>query len=197
MLNKIALSLAICCTALVAQSQNQAQVDGNIVVPAANDYMFNNPKTRYLGVSFNAFTSREPDDYDFVYDLSNKPYRFFRNGGVIFGYAHAPVYLPDGAIITQLKSWVYDNDAATFVRSKLYRHDYGSTNAAVLVATSETTAAFAATTVQELTADAITAFQVVDNSQYAYFLQFEASNSNTEELRLYAVRIEYTVDRVD
>ncbi|MEZ4960164.1 MAG: hypothetical protein R2830_10155 [Saprospiraceae bacterium] len=173
-------------------AQTLGQVDGDFVIPANKDYKYSAPKTKYLAVSYNAFTSSKPDTYDFIFDTANKPYRYFTGGGNFFGYANAPVYLPDGAIVTEIKAWIYDNDATKLTRLRLERTPFGGGN--IIIGTVETTDVFASTTVQELTT---TVSETVDNSAYSYYLRFTSGASNTEELRLYGVRITYTVSKVD
>ena len=107
------------------------------------------------------------------------------------GYVVAPINLPDGATITDVRMNGYDGDASNNLTLELQKR--------LLTAYSVTTLATAATSgssgTQQISASAS---EVVDNSTYAYrvYVKFDAQNAGTD-LRVYTVRITYTVSHTD
>jgi hypothetical protein len=105
------------------------------------------------------------------------------------------VHLPQGATITELRGWVYDNDGAGLITIQLVRAGNGQTGSA-LMAQAATTAAFQGAAVQSIFTTTI-ANPVVDNINYHYWvtavLQPSAPTSN---IRLYNIRLKYTLSAI-
>jgi hypothetical protein len=105
----------------------------------------------------------------------------------------APVHLPDGATITELRCYYYDNHAAPVAFTfDLYRRGLFDTagtsiaNAAVTTTTNTTTVRSAVTT-------AITT-PAVDNTSYAYYVRIQLDATPTfvdNNVRLYGCRVLY------
>lgn len=165
--------------------------DDGITIPATADYEYDAARTNFLAVNYVAFHSTDADEHSFVFNTSGQPYKFFRGGNGNFGYASAPIYLPDGVVITKMTAYTYDNSSTEFLRLRILETPYGGSNS--LVANVETTGAFQSTDVQELESGALNI--TIDNSLKSYQLRFSSSNSNTSDIRLYGVKIEYTTLR--
>jgi hypothetical protein len=103
--------------------------------------------------------------------------------------AVAPLHLPHGAVITQFRVVVLDNDAAQNASLTLHRNNQ-TTGAVENLQTLLTTGASAAA--QTLTGSALT--HTVDNETYAYSIKSEW-DSTASGFRIYSARITYTVDK--
>ncbi len=170
---------------------NIAFAQGDITIPATNSYKYDSPKTEYLAVSYTAFNATDADEYSFVFNTFTQPYKYFRDGTGAFGYASAPIYFPDGVTVTKITAYVMDNTTTEFLRLRLISTPYGGTN--TVQSTIQTTSASSSSSVQSLE-DTISL--VIDNSSNSYQFRFESSDSNTSDIRLYGVKIEYTTDKV-
>ena len=163
-----------------------------ITIPESGDYEFETPRTNYLAVNYTNFNSNDADEYAFVFNTFSQPYKYFRGGSGSFGYASGAISLPDGAIITKITGYVYDNNSVDFLRLRLFESTYGASN--ITLATIETTGVFANSTVQEIEVSGLSV--VVNNSTKSYQLRFESSDSSVSDIRLYGAKIEYTTTRV-
>lgn len=173
---------------------SQLEVVGDVEIPAANDYTYSTAKTHYQSFAPTTFNSLLPDQYDFGTNAAANWYAYFRSGGTAFGYATVEVNLPDGATVTELRGWVYDNLNTNPVRVTLYRQQLGTATIANM-AEIESASATATTVVQNLS-DNTVLNQVVDNTNYSYFLMFTGRQNSTDS-RLYGARITYTVTEAD
>ena len=100
--------------------------------------------------------------------------------------------MPEGAIITNLEGWVYDNDASALVRVKIRRQQNGSSDDEP-VATVQTALATGFSSVQFLSTSLS---HTVDNQNYAYFVWIDGYADNTD-IRFYGARVTYTVSKAE
>jgi hypothetical protein len=101
----------------------------------------------------------------------------------------APVNLPDGATITGLSVYVFDNDTTYDVSASLYQTNATST----VLNVGTTNSSSGAPGYVTLTA---TANSVVDNSHYSYYIRFVTVENNTA-LRIHGAKVTYTVSKAD
>lgn len=184
--------LILCTIAFTIWSTQVTAQD--ITIPADQDYKYDSPKTQYKSISYTAFNSSETDNYSFVFNTFSQPYKFFRGGIGNFGYAIAPLYLPDGAEIISMTGYYYDNTNTEFLRIKLGETPLGGSNTSKI--TIETTDVFNSSTVQNSTASPGSSL-IIDNTLNSYYLRFESSDNDTSDIRLYAIVIEYEIENVD
>lgn len=171
-------------------------VSGNIAIPAANQYKYLTPKTRYYSMSALSFNTEG------AYNRQNVGGGIYITGGTTGaqGNFYAGVNLPDGAVVTGMDAYVLDNDGTTgydFPYIQLWRQDgqvgsaYG--NAVNMGSTPGTT----------ITSSVITKLSTVtfsnatiDNSNYTYYVRV-ASVQNVTNLMLFKVVITYTITGVE
>ncbi len=166
----------------------ELQVAGDVT---ADNYNYTSPKTRYYSIDDVAFVSVNDPPADLIYKTTNGTYLFMSTGSTSGGYVVAPVNLPDGATITEVKMNGYDADASNNLNFELQKR--------LLTSYSVTAIASAATSgssgTQQISA---TVSEVVDNSNYSYraYIKFDTQNAGTD-LRVYSIRITYTVSHAD
>lgn len=162
-------------------------VNGNVMIPAANDYMYASAKTNYNSISPVAFIP-ESSTY-----FRNSVSGYIHLSGGTFpttGEIHAPVYLPNGAVITEVRFYIYDNDATyDFVYLQIFRYTMSS-GASTFSSATIPTGTYA------LSSYTCTPNWTVDNSLYQYMLRI-GMPQNSSNHRLYGVRITYTVTNAD
>lgn len=173
---------------------SELEVIGDIEIPALNDYTYSTAKRHYKSYAPTTFNSITPDLYEFGTNIAADWYGYFRSGSTAFGYATVEVNLPDGAVVTELRAWLYDNVATNPVRVELIRQQLG-VSTIVNMARAESATATAINTVQNIF-DPNIFNATIDNANYAYFLRFTGLQ-NSANTRLYGARITYTVTEVD
>jgi hypothetical protein len=178
-------------------------VNGNISIPAANNYLYKTPKTYRLSVSPAAFVSANPTVYEARYDdgfsssNNNGLNSFSATGGTAgtVAYFIAPVNLPQEALITGFKAQLVKNGGSLQSVVELYRSDGTGylTNTAQLIASAQTTNSGGG--VATVTAPSINAsFNLVDNASFQYFIRY-SGEQNTQNLRFNSATITYQVSR--
>lgn len=173
---------------------SKLEVVGDIEIPVTSNYTYSSPKIHYQSFAPTVFNSITPDLYEFGTNIAADWYGYFRSGGTAFGYATVQVNLPDGAVVTELRGWIFDNVTTNPVRVQLIRQQLGS-SAIANMATIESDVATAINAVQNLVETNI--FNAtIDNANYAYFLIFTGLQ-NSQDTRLYGSRITFTVTEVD
>jgi hypothetical protein len=181
------------------------QVNGNIGVPAANNFGFDTPQTRRLTIGPEALMSANPTTYEariddgFASSNVNGLGSLWATGGTAgtVAYFVAPVQLPDGAIINGLTAQLIKNGGSLQSVVELYRSDSTGylANTANLIATATTTSS--AGLVLTVNAASINSrFTTVDNTNYRYFIRY-SGEQNTQNLRFCAATITYLVYKVD
>jgi hypothetical protein len=181
------------------------QVNGNIVIPAANNYLYNAPKTYRLTVGAAAFVSVNPSVYQgriddgFVSANINGLNSLWATGGTpgLVAYFIAPVQLPDAATITAFRGQLIKNGGSLPSVIELYRTDSTGylANTAQLIATATTSSSGGG--VAYVSAGSVnTSFNLVDNTNYQYFIRY-SGEQNTQNLRILLTQITYQVSKVD
>jgi len=177
-----------------AKENGDVEVEGGIEV--GGEYAYASSKTHYQSFPSSAFSATKPGSYTFGQSSIasiNDRYGVFVSGGTSLGYADAALNLPDGATVTEIKAWIWDNDATKPVRVQLYAVTLGTDDGSPVSSSAESDVATAMASIQEVT---VPVNLVIDNSTQAYQLIFTGGQAN-EETRLYNVRITYTVDQAD
>jgi len=100
-------------------------------------------------------------------------------------YYIAPVYLPHGALVTEIKTWWSDSSAEdASLELKYVSPDYGGSTALATLTTTGSTG-----TVQESVYTSQSGFALIDNSMFSYILYLDLPDSN---IYYYQTVIEYT-----
>ncbi|WP_339815135.1 hypothetical protein [uncultured Imperialibacter sp.] len=173
-------------------------VTGNIQASGtvdAADFTFSSAVTRYASYSANVFDvlTMLGSDTKFATPNAVTGYHYFNGVSGALGYAVASMNLPDGAVITELAGWVWDNDATSPSRIELVRHENGTSNYLVM-ATVESDVPTALASVQSVST--VSVFSgAIDNSLYSYFVRYTGKDDNTQNTRLYNARIQYQITK--
>jgi hypothetical protein len=178
-------------------------VNGNLSIPAANNYLYKNPKTYRVSVPAAAFVSANPTVYEARYDdgfssgTINGLNSFWATGGTpgTVAYFIAPVNLPQEALITGFKAQLVKNGGSLQSIVELYRSDGSgyTANTAQLIAAAQTNTSGGV--VWTVNAPSINfAFNLVDNATYQYFIRY-SGEQNTQNLRFNSATITYQVSR--
>jgi len=181
-------------------------VIGNVRIPAVNDYLYATPKTKYYSISSSAFTSENSNTYDKKY-IGSELYAVSAHTTTLTSglatYFLAPVYLPDGATITELKAFVVDNDVNYNISVvQLWRADSppGTTASPQIMANAGATTG-SNSNIQALTTNSI-ANPIINNLTHSYFIRFGGAYTgpvaiNEQNIRLTRILITYTVNKTD
>ncbi|MBL4651302.1 MAG: hypothetical protein JKY53_00345 [Flavobacteriales bacterium] len=169
-------------------------VVGDVEVPAANDYTYATAKTQYYTVSNAAFHKTNTGNVFEEARTSNTVYLGASGGS--YGTAAqfiAPINLPDGAVITQLKAHFYRDNTNYDGSISLYRIHTGTVSSSNVATVG--TAALAAGAVYPTLALS----EVVNNTAYAYHLTFDTVENtfSTNRVLFYTIEIKYTVTKVE
>lgn len=176
---------------------SRLEVDGNVEIPAGKNYSYSSAKTQYMAVSAAAFTPLQGTSGTAT--IQNIEIGGFLSGNARWiaggtaaddAYMFAPVSLPDSAVVTEVEFYVYDNSSTYEVSGELRRQTFGASGTTIMASTagSGTTATPATTSLTDSTIGNST----IDNSSYSYYLKFNTKENNSN-LRIYGVRITYTV----
>jgi hypothetical protein len=140
-----------------------------------------------LSILHFAFTS---NDYNasFKHD-GNIGYMSFTTGGT-GALAHTPLFLPDNAMVTEIKAYLFDNTGSESINLLLQRGQINSLSANTIIAQFSTSAQLAGP--QEFTYN--TPF-TIDNGKYAYYLRLRPLDGTwpgDPSIGIVGVRIAYT-----
>jgi hypothetical protein len=176
--------------------QGTANVSGNITssgVATANDFQYSSAVSQTKSYSALVFERVQfpGDASEFITFNATTNYKYFNGTVGNLGYAVAHVDLPSGAVVTEVRGWLFDNNATFPTRIELVRADHG-TGTDIIMASFETVGQSGA--VQQLFDDTITS-SIIDNSAASYFLRFTGVNDNQNETRLYNATITYSVQK--
>jgi hypothetical protein len=179
-------------------------VDNGGSIEVDGEYTYESSKTHFLSVSAAKFRSVNSTEVFTIAGPSTNTtadmYGYF-TGSVTSQYAHAvsDVQLPDGATITSVTAYVYDNEpnslawdqAEVGLRRQPLDGSSGTELASCLFSGNSTA-------VQTIVTPLISN-NVVNNSFYIYTLTFIADRDPVSfgNQRFYGVRITYTVDQAD
>lgn len=182
-----------------ATPNQELDVEGDIEIDG--EYEYESAKTRTYAVSAAAFTPLQGNSglattqgLEIGGFLSGNA-RWIAGGTLgDVGYMYAPVNLPNGAIVTEVIFYVYDNDAGEEVTGNMYRQQFGISSTTVMATTagSGVVAQPASTSISDVTINNST----IDNSSYSYYLRFNTEENNNQ-LRVYGARLRYTVTQAD
>ncbi len=149
---------------------------------SVNAYSFTmQPKTRYYSIPGSAWLPYRENyvcyrDYRETWTTTPSVSRWY-----------APVNLPHGAVVTELRAWVMDNDASWDITVYLTRQAEGST---AHMAVGDSTGA--SSSYQQLV-DSSISYNPIDNQNYAYFVYAYLRSGNSAH-KLNKVCITYTID---
>jgi ell wall binding domain 2 (CWB2) len=139
------------------------------------------PIEGWVSVPAAAFTTDNPDTDVTAIGMNNA----FSTGG---GILQAPIHLPHGAEILEVRAWFYDADGVDDVQACLRQFDSVVTEAIACVSSSESDGDILASTTaiaQE--------FDVVDNSLYGYMIYVTGAKSLNLKISRVLVRYELGV----
>jgi len=181
---------------LTAPAQ-KLDVNGNVQVPAANDYLYSTPKTLYYSVPSAAFLPEADGTYQRAMITGNS---YLATGtATVVGYMDAPVNLPDGATVLSVTFFVVDNDGTYNLQpGQLWRNDASTATSygnVVQMANVPIPGNSNSTLVQSTTTNAITN-PVIDNQNYMYYLRWGTQQANAN-MRIVKVLITYTVTKAN
>ena len=169
-----------------------AEPDLSLLKAAYATSAFNSPDLQLIGVK------RTIPAAAFNPDSNSRTWFFGFNSSYIYpnsasGYCGiAPLYLPQGAILTSMAAYVYDNDASFDVMVSLFPKELGTTTSASQSAQVMSTGQ---STALQVLVDTMISPSIIDNTHYTYHIgvcMFGADNNS----RFYAVRVNYTLPPV-
>jgi len=168
------------------------EVVGDVEIPAANDYTYSSPKTRYASIPPSAFVSVRPVSYELT-GIGVLAYISIGGSSGTIGYAAAPINnIPNGARIVDITYVYYDNDnseEASFAISRTSNLGTAFTSTGNF----DTGVAAASTSYQTNTTNV---GLTLDYENFYYSIYFTGIQGNSN-LRLKNVVIEYTVTEAD
>src|ERR1043165_1993857 len=173
------------------------EVNGNIAIPGTGSYMYSTAKTKYLSIPSSAFVLESVQLVSgngiSLAGYGSGQARWVQGGSTTTdAFLFAPVYLPDGAIITALAIYAYDATTTDEVYAELYGVANGSIASPTAIASTNTSGA--AFNTGAITLNATSLNLTVDNNANSYYLRFKTKEANNN-LRLYSAKITYTVTK--
>lgn len=173
------------------------EVVGDVEVPATSDYTYSSAKTKYFNVAAANFSliqisgtsSANIRTMSFVTGNA-----LWINGGTLGTTAlfTAPIYLPEGAIITNLDVYVWDNDATYNISATLNKITAGTSSMTTVGTTS--TSGGPSASVQ--TISVALGSTVVNNGLY-YIRINTVEELSSNNLRIYGARVTYTITNAE
>lgn len=178
----------------IAAPSEMLHVNGNVIIPSANDYEYVGVKTHYVNIN--------PSALQYAGTASGIPV-ISTNGGQIaldgtaaslIGYFVAPLNLPDGAIITGASAYIDDpltgaNDYVDINVNQIVN----SSGATSLISSFGTTGPGTTSGFQQQSSGILS--WVVNNNLNSYCLAI--TMGNTPSIRLRNIKITYTVSKAD
>jgi len=142
--------------------------------------------TRRFSVPHTAFTPGN-DNYSF-----NKNSGYLRNTSTSTQVYYAPVHLPEGATVTELKASFWDNEASNSGHIELHKF-YRYTGSSMLMAQFTTSGVYPG--IIHYSSTSITS-ETISNDGYGYYLMVSMGYSSSEyNMRFYGAEIVYTITR--
>gem|GEM_PF-2951344 len=169
---------------------NANNITSNGNVTAGGNFTYSSAKTYYLSISAAAFNPSASDDTWW----NNWAYGYISGGTSPFDmWLHcAPISLPQGAVVTGLDLYYYDNDATYDVTATLYLFCRGNTaTSGFTIAQVSITSSGSSTNIQTASTTANTTINNQDN-QYTLALHWVVPNVSGN-LMFYGCRIKYTI----
>lgn len=156
------------------------------------EYRYEAPKTRYHGLSGHEF--RPTGNLA----VSNQLFAVMDHGGAYFETttdeceASAPLHLPDGAEVTEMQVYMYDNVSGDSIQFVFEAIPYGGSSTPVQITDVSTSGGGANSPLLSFASP-----EVIDNQNYMYRLRAIFSAGYGDQLRIENVRVEYEVDKAD
>jgi hypothetical protein len=169
------------------------KVDGAGNVAANGDFQYFSTHTFYANYDASGMA---PIDYSTESDVVRGMTRAYMLGGGPFVDIACGVHLPQGAAVTRLDAWVFDNDASGYIDVTLFAIYNGATGVSPIVSAA-TTNAFQNAALQQITTTVGTPWPF-DNSSYHFSLRVHMQPSVAGAAYVYFsnVRITYTMPKV-
>lgn len=177
------------------------EVNGNVQIDGAtSEYKYGTAKTKQLSIPSVAFQS-EKSNLHTSNSIGGQIYTVATTT-LSLGYASyysAPVYLPDGATVTNFEAYVVDEDATYNISlCQLWR---STSTVGTQYGTSSTMAQTSATSgsntnIQLLSDNSITS-PLIDNANYYYYVRFGGVYTGNQNIRLSRFVITYTINKAD
>lgn len=174
-------------------------VTGNARV--SGNFTYSVPKTYDYAIAGPEFAQANHIDDEEWRSGQTTGYKFMVNGGGNATYttdAEAGVHLPQGATVTQLLCYYYDNDAAIDVSFTIYLIRITSAGSVLSMAqVARPTTALQTTTVQTVS-DTTVSSATIDNTSNTYYLYLDNFTTNgvpSSNVRWYGCHISYTVNQ--
>ncbi len=173
-----------------ANSDPAQTLDVEGSVQADGEYYYETAKERTYIVGPSDYQARSPS-YE-LYNNGNNAY--FSTGTTgIAAYAYAAIHVPNGAQVTRIEAWLYDNDATYSASVGLYRSGLGALGASLVTGSALTTPAGQSTSVQYLDSGVNSLNETINNGLNKYYVSFTGRGS-TSNLRIVGLRITYTTN---
>jgi hypothetical protein len=164
---------------------------GNVSI--SGDYKYTSPKTYYLNIPTAAFVPVMESFYNY---LNTGSYLELISGN--YTLLSCPVYLPQGATVTEFRTYCFDDDASYNVglRSDLDRQNLNE-NMLDYMAWNSLSTVGASSSIQAATSTSII-YPTIDNenNQYSIYVNFCSDSCNNNYLCFYGCRIAYTMDTI-
>jgi hypothetical protein len=173
------------------QNQNPAEeLDVNGDVQASGDFHYASARTYYLNMPAAAFRKNE---YHTTIWANPGTYAYIL-GTVDNIYVHSPVYLPQGARVTEVRFYYYDNDYSGNVSFTGYLVRRGNTQEAPLTMAAVSTSSSGYSTAILSEADTTISSATIDNANYVYWVSVDwDADVAGSGLRFYSCRLQYAL----
>ncbi|MCP4573798.1 MAG: hypothetical protein GY838_15675 [bacterium] len=172
---------------------SELDIDGDATV--SGDFRYVEPREYVLHLPAAAFRPTSSSYLRPEWQLISDYITFWETISSLSHTFAAPVNLPEGAQVTELILYAYDNDAAAdldFILS-LTRREVTSTTTEQVVSAFPLETSGTSTVVQSESRPSYSG--VVDNENYSYYARVSTSvDALSPDLRFYGARIRYTVD---
>jgi trimeric autotransporter adhesin len=171
---------------------SKLDVNGNISIPSTNNYAFTSARSKTIIIGNAAFETTGPAVSRNISTVNGIPVSIYTTAGTLGSISAftAPITLPDGAVVTELRAYVFDSNVTYDVTVLLTRQDFGTLHIDNMASVTSTGAPLETT----YTTSSITN-GTIDNSTYSYQLVFQSlANGNHALLQ---VRLAYTISKVD
>src|SRR5690606_34408766 len=181
-------------------------VDNGGSIEVDGEYTYETAKIRTLSIPINALNQKKNETSSASSYLVHESYVsgyygesgycYFKGGTTgIEAVATAPVYLPDGATVTELKVKWFDQNSTQNATVSLNSIPFTTINNTVMASVS-TSGSATSTSGLATGTDSTISSAVINNSNNAYYVKME-SFENTSNLGFAKIVITYTVDKAD
>jgi len=175
----------------------ELEVDGDTMV--SGNYKYSSDKTYYLNIPDAEFVTlqRITEDHEYIHSINGY--------GYILAYdittdvkLICPVHLPDGAIVTEFRTYCYDysfEDLA--ISATLFRRAVNSTSREEMAQISFITNDIYSIDILQNYSNTINS-PTINNENYQYYIyvDYDQTYCYDDDMRWYGCRIEYTMDTI-